>query len=102
MGIFTTDPAVIAMSASLLFPLVMYQFGDATQINFANALRGTSRVMSMLWVSFVSYIVVGVPVCYYLGFTAGLGLYGIVLSFTVSLLLAAMGYLFFFLKNTRK
>lgn len=102
MGIFTTDPAVIAMSASLLFPLVLYQFGDATQINFANALRGTSRVMSMLWVSFVSYIVIGVPVCYYLGFTAGLGLYGIVLSFTVSLLLAAMGYLFFFLKNTRK
>ena len=101
MSAFSDDPAVIAMSVSLIVPLVMYQFGDATQINFASALRGTARVMPMLWVAFVSYIVIGVPVCYWLGFGTGMGLYGIVLSFTVSLLLAAMGYLFFFVRTTR-
>ena len=38
---FTDDTAVIITSLSLIFPLVLYQYGDATQINFANALRGT-------------------------------------------------------------
>ncbi len=98
---FTADPLVIAASAALLVPLVMYQYGDATQISFANALRGTSHVMPMLWIAFVSYVVIGIPVTYALAFTAGLGTYGIVLSFSVSLFTAAALFLYCFLRVTR-
>lgn len=98
---FTDDPAVIAMSLSLIFPLVLYQYCDATQINFANALRGTSNVMPMLWIAFVSYIVVGLPTTYILAFPLQLGLYGIFLSFSVSLFLAATLFIYHFLKTTR-
>ena len=98
---FTDDPAVLALTSSLIFPLVLYQAGDATQINFAGALRGTSKVMPMLWIAFFSYIVVGVPATYALGFPAGLGSYGIILSFSVSLFIAATLFLTFFLKATR-
>jgi MATE family multidrug resistance protein len=101
MSIFTADKAVLATAVSLIFPLVFYQVADATQINFAGALRGTSNVMPMLWIAFVSYIVVGIPATYLLGFTAGLGIYGIILSFFVSLGLAAVLFLYFFLKTTR-
>lgn len=101
MKAFTDDPAVLALTSSLIFPLVLYQAGDATQINFAGALRGTSKVMSMLWIAFFSYIVVGVPATYALGFPAGLGSYGIILSFSVSLFIAAALFLTFFLKATR-
>jgi MATE family multidrug resistance protein len=99
---FTDDTAVIITSLSLIFPLVLYQYGDATQINFANALRGTSNVMPMLWIAFVSYIIVGLPSTYLLAFTFGLGLYGIFLSFSVSLFLAATLFIYFFMRTTRQ
>ncbi|MCM1332104.1 MAG: MATE family efflux transporter [Bacteroides sp.] len=99
---FTEDKEVIAATMTLIVPLVLYQLGDATQINFANALRGTSNVMPMTWIAFVCYVVVGIPATYMLGFPAGLGTYGIILSFSASLFLAAGLFLFFFLKSTRK
>ena len=37
--LFTTDEDVLVMSLSLIFPLMLYQMGDAMQICFANALR---------------------------------------------------------------
>lgn len=99
--VFTDDPAVVLTSLALILPLVLYQYGDATQINFANALRGTSNVMPMLWIAFVSYVVVGLPVTWMLAFPLGLGLYGIFLSFSVSLFLAAALFLYFFMRTTR-
>lgn len=102
MHAFTDDPAVLALSATLIFPLVLYQAGDATQITFAGALRGTSKVMPMLWIAFVSYVIIGIPATYILGFTMGYGTYGIILSFSVSLFVAAGLFLAFFLKATRQ
>ncbi len=102
MGIFSSDKAVVAAAMGVIVPLVLYQFGDATQITFANALRGTSHVMPMLYIAFVSYIIVGIPTTYIIAFTCGMGLYGIVLSFSVCLLLAALLYLIFFLRATRQ
>lgn len=101
MGAFTDDTAVVATAASLIFPLVLYQVADATQINFAGALRGSANVMPMLWIAFLSYVIVGVPATYMLGFTFGLGIYGIILSFMVSLGCAAVLFLYYFLKGTR-
>ncbi|MCM1068016.1 MAG: MATE family efflux transporter [Muribaculaceae bacterium] len=102
MGIFSNDEAVIAAALSVIIPIALYQFGDATQISFANALRGTSHVLPMLYIAFVSYIVVGLPVTYLLAFPCGLGLYGIVLSFSVCLMLAGALYFIFFMRATRK
>lgn len=101
IGWFSEDTAVRAAAAAVILPLVLYQLGDATQISFANALRGTSHVTPMLYIAFVSYVAVGLPSTYLLAITARLGLYGIVLSFSVSLFLAAALYLLFFLRATR-
>lgn len=102
MEFFTEDPAVLAVASGLIIPLVIYQAGDATQINFAGALRGTSRVMPMLWIAFVSYVVFGIPATYILGFPAGMGTFGIILSFSVSLFIAGALFLYFFLRSTRR
>lgn len=102
MPLFSDDPAVVALALTLIVPLALYQYGDATQITFANALRGTSHVMPMFWISFVSYIVVGIPATWALAFPCGLGIYGIILSFSASLFLAAALFLFFFLRATRR
>lgn len=102
MGIFTNDPAVIGLAVTLLVPMALYQFGDATQITFANALRGTSKVMPMLYIAFVSYIIIGLPLAWIMAFPAGMNLYGIVLSFTACLLVAAVLYLYYFLRATKE
>lgn len=101
IALFTPDPAVITICLTLIPPLLCYQLGDATQINFANALRGTSRVMPMLWIAFLSYVVFGLPSSYLLGFTLGGGIVGIFYSFSVSLFLAGGLFLAYFLKYTR-
>ncbi|MDE6267610.1 MAG: MATE family efflux transporter [Muribaculaceae bacterium] len=100
VGFFTEDEAVIALTVTAFVPLIAYQLGDATQITFASALRGTAHVMPMLWIAFISYVVVGIPATYILAFPVGLGLYGLILSFSVSLFLAAGLFLFFFLRTT--
>lgn len=102
MHLFTDDPRVVALSLTLIVPLVLYQYGDATQITFANALRGTSNVMPMVWISFVSYVVVGIPATWILGFPMDLGIYGIILSFSVSLFLAAALFLWCFMRTTKQ
>lgn len=102
MGAFTNDAEVLALASTLLVPLILYQLGDATQITFANALRGTSQVMPMLWIAFVSYVIVGIPATYWLGICTPLGTYGIILSFTASLFLAGALFLYYFLRATRR
>lgn len=101
MHLFSDDTAVLALAGTVIIPLLLYQLGDATQIAFSNALRGTSKVMPMVWIAFVSYMMAGLPSTYLLAFTAGLGIYGLVLSFSVSLFLAAALFLYFFMRATR-
>lgn len=100
MSVFTYDPQVRTLALGCIFPLILYQLADATQIAFSNALRGTSNVMPMMLTSLISYVIVGVPVTYIFGFTLGMGLFGIYLSFSVSLFLAAGLYLWFFYRTT--
>lgn len=100
-SIFTDDSAVIAMTVSMILPLVAYQLGDATQINFANALRGTANVLPMVWIAFFSYVVIGIPATYVMAFVLGWGIVGIALSFSVSLFTAGALFLYTFLRTTR-
>ena len=98
VSFFTDDAAVAAICLTLIAPLILYQFCDATQVCYANALRGTSHVMPMMWIAFVSYVLVGIPVAYLLGFPAGFGEKGIFYSFSISLFTAAVLFLWQFLK----
>lgn len=89
IALFTTDPLVIATAATVLVPLAVYQFGDATQICFANALRGTGRVVSMMWIAAVSYLVINIPLGFVLAFPCRLGIVGLYIAFSAGLFTAA-------------
>ncbi len=43
----------------------------------------------------------GIPATYLLGFPLGMGIFGIILSFSLSLFVAAALFLYFFLRATR-
>ena len=98
VSFFTSDSAVAAVCATLIAPLVLYQFCDATQVCFANALRGTSHVLPMMWIAFVSYVAVGIPSAYLLGFPAGFGEKGIFYSFSIALFTAAVLFFWQFMR----
>ncbi len=99
---FTSDPAVVSLALSLIFPLILYQLGDAMQICFANALRGTSHVLPMMWIAFVSYIVVNIPASYLLAFPLEMGITGLYLAFSLGLFVAAGLFCWQFYRVCRK
>lgn len=87
--LFTSDAAVLHCVSVMLIVLAIYQLGDAMQTCYAHALRALSRPVDMMAVAFVGYIVVGLPACYILGITLGLGVSGIFAGLALGLYTAA-------------
>lgn len=61
--------------------MMLYQFGDALQIAFANSLRGISDVKIMMIFSFIAYFVISLSTSYFFGFVLGYGIVGIWMAF---------------------
>lgn len=90
IGFFTPDMEVISSALLLLPPLALYQYLDATQLTYCNAIRGTSEVKPLLWISLASYILVGIPALLLFACQFGWGNLGVYYSFCVALLTAAL------------
>ncbi len=87
---FTNDPAVVPVVSMLIFSLIAYQFGDALQITFANALRGITDVKPMMWIAFIAYFVIALPVGYLCGFILNGGIVGVWVAFPAGLFSAGL------------
>lgn len=84
-GWFTDNEEVSALVAMLIVPMLVYQFGDGLQINFANALRGISDVKPMMLIAFVAYFLISLPVGYLCGFVLNWGIVGVWMAFPFGL-----------------
>ena len=93
-GIYTNESSVIDLAASLLFLAVLYQFSDTVQVISAGALRGYKDTKSILYITFVSYWLVGLSVGLILGLTDWIvprtGPYGFWIGFIIGLTTAAV------------
>ncbi|QBY02988.1 MATE family efflux transporter [Thalassotalea sp. HSM 43] len=67
--IYTTEDNVIVMAAQLMFLAAMFQFSDFIQVISAGALRGYKDTKSILYITFISYWVVGLTLGLVLGMT---------------------------------
>lgn len=90
IGLFTPDADVVAAGILFIPPVVLYQYLDASQLTFMNAIRGTSQVKPMLWIALVSYIIVGVPSLLLCAVTLKGESVGVYYSFNIALLSAAV------------
>lgn len=90
VGFFTPDAEVAASARALIIPLVLYQYGDAVQLTFANGVRGMGNTRPFLWVALISYLLIGVPALYLLGSVTGMGNVGVYYSFSFALFSAAV------------
>ncbi|MEK0362960.1 MATE family efflux transporter [Pseudomonas sp. CBC3] len=71
--IYTTDPAVIAVAASLFFYAALFQFSDVVQVTAAGALRGYQDTRMTMIFTLFAYWGIGLPVGYLLGLTDRFG-----------------------------
>ena len=97
-GMFTEDEAVIHAGLPLVFPLILYQYFDAIQVNYGSALRGTGYVKPLIYVAVVSYLIVGCGSLFTLANGFQLGNVGVYFSFSLTLLCAAVMLFYYFRK----
>ena len=93
---FTDSSEVCLMVSQVIIPLVVYQFGDGLQCTYANALRGISHVKPLMYVAFVAYFVISIPLGYLFGITFRWGLLGIWSAFPFGLTIAGMLYYYYY------
>lgn len=97
--VFTSDEMVHQGVLLLVMPMLLYQFGDSLQIAFANALRGISDVKPMIFIAFIAYFVISLPLGYLLGFVVNWGILGIWMAFPFGLTTAGVMLLLRFKKK---
>ncbi len=98
-GWFANSAEVSALVAAVVIPLCIYQFGDALQCTYCNALRGMEDVKPLVWIAFIAYFIVSLPLGYLFGFTLNGGLWGIWMAFPFGLTTAGILYLIRFLRR---
>jgi len=91
--LFTDEPEVSAIVATLILPLILYQLGDGIQVTFVNALRGLGDVKRLVLYAAIAYLVISLPLSSVLGITLGWGAFGIWMAFPFGLTTAAILYL---------
>ena len=99
---FTPEADVVAYAILMIAPLVLYQYCDGTQLTYVNALRGTSEVKPLLWISVISYLIVGIPVLLLFAVTFNWQTVGVYYSFSVALLVAAILLVWTFRKTVAR
>lgn len=93
-GIYSTEVPVVELAASLMFLAALFQFSDAIQVISAGALRGYKDTTAILYITFVSYWLVGLSIGLILGLTdwiiEPIGPYGFWIGFILGLTAAAI------------
>lgn len=72
-ALYSPDPAVIAVAATLLVYAALFQFSDGIQVSAVGALRGYQDTRITMLLTLFAYWGIGLPVGYALGLTEWLG-----------------------------
>lgn len=99
---FTDSEEVRLLVSHTIIPLIIYQFGDGMQCTFANALRGVAHVKPMMYISFVAYFLISLPLSWLFGIYLQGGLVGIWSAFPICLTTAGILYYLYFRRALQK
>ncbi|WP_078546446.1 MATE family efflux transporter [Litchfieldia alkalitelluris] len=75
-GLYTVDKEVLILTQHFLIYAIFFQLSDAIQAPIQGALRGYKDVNATLYMSFISYWVIGLPLGYVLATYTSLGAFG--------------------------
>jgi MATE family multidrug resistance protein len=89
--LYTGDPAVVALCATILPIAGVFQVFDGVQVVGCGVLRGMGRTRPAAVFTFVAYWMLALPLSYGLGLRAGWGLSGIWWGLCLGLACVAVG-----------
>ncbi len=88
--VFTEDPAVIQIAASLIVVAALFQISDGAQAAGLGILRGITDVRLPMVIAFIAYWIIALPVGYLLGFVLKMEAVGIWFGLLAGLSAAAI------------
>ncbi len=94
--IYTQDPLVREMAATLLIMAALFQVFDAMQLASLACLRALADVRIPLMLSLISYYLVSLPMGYFFGFTLNMGTVGVWIGLLSGLAFAGTLFLYRF------
>ncbi|MGA0164057.1 MAG: MATE family efflux transporter [Bdellovibrionota bacterium] len=95
------DFEVQALAAKLLILAAVFQVFDGLQVTAISCLRGLEDVKIPTWITFSIYWLIGLPLCYVLGFSLKLGAVGVWIGFAIILFAIALILCLRFWRQTR-
>jgi len=99
---FTTSEEVKVVMRAILPWFMLYQIGDCTQITYGNALRGIEATKPLMIIAFIAYVLISIPLSYYLGDVSRLGVHGVWLGIPFGLTTAGLLFRWRFIKGCKK
>ena len=100
--LYTQDSAVIALASQMLIAAAIFQLFDGLQAIMISILRGLGDVKPAMKYAFIAYILINLPVGYFLAFTLEMGLAGLWIGFIFGLTVAAILYYMRFRKLVKR
>lgn len=98
VSLFSTDPAVNALAATVVLFVAAYQLADDTQVVAIGALRGYKDTQVPMWIALSGYWALAVPIGCGLGFglliVEPMGIYGFWTGMTVGLAFVAFAAMY--------
>lgn len=90
IGLFTTDPSVLALGSSLLLVAAVFALFDGVQGVTNGVLRGLGDTRTPMVTNLAAHWLVGLPVGYTLCFTVGLGAIGLWVGLSTGLIIVGV------------
>ena len=90
--LFSDNEEVISLASQMLVLYGTFQLSDALQCILVGILRGLQQVRSIAIISFIAYIVINIPVGYFVAFKLEMGAPGLIVGYIVGLTTAAILY----------
>jgi MATE family multidrug resistance protein len=85
--VFSPDPAVVRVGATLLLVAAAFQLFDGVQVVTTGALRGAGDTKTPMLANFVAYWFIGIPLGYFLCFRLGWGALGVWIGLCTGLMI---------------
>ena len=90
VGIYTSNPEVAAVAVTGVGIAAWILLVDASQGIMVGALRGAADIWTTMALQFVSFWVIGIPLCYFLGHELGYGVPGLLWGMCAALAACAV------------
>lgn len=100
-SIYTSDAEVTEIAVQLLYMAAIFQISDGLQVSGFGALRGLKDTKIPMFVNIFAYWIIGLPLAYYLGFTAGYGAPGLWVGLIAGLTIAGILHNMRFYRQTQ-